>query len=134
MHLFSNMANSEIHEIGHNKIELVFNILLYSDKITHIQEWSRDIKTHSEVCVTPEYSEPWYIQDLKHIHNHVKYLQYSVLRKQYKFFFALFSNMANCYLCDTGRNKVELMFNIRKRDRFLEKSVFSWRKAACPQK
>ena len=128
------MANSEIHEIGHNKIKLVFNILVYSDKIRHIQEWSRDIKAHSEVCVTPEYSEPWYIQDLKLIQNHVKYLQYCVLRKQCKFFFALFSNMANCYLCDTGRNKVELMFNIGKRDRFLRKSVFSWRKAACPQK
>ena len=69
LHLFSNMANSEIHEIGHNKIELVFNILVYSDIIRHIQEWSRDNKAHSEVCVTPVYSEPWYIQNQSHIQN-----------------------------------------------------------------
>ena len=42
--------------------------------------------------------------------------------------------MASCDLGDTGRNKVELVFNIRKRNRFLKKSVFSWRKAACPLK
>ena len=30
---FSNMANSEINETGHNKVELVFNILAYSGMI-----------------------------------------------------------------------------------------------------
>ena len=63
LHLFSNMVNSEINETGHNKVELVFNILAYSDIIRHFQEWSRDIKAHSEVCVTPVYSEPWYVQN-----------------------------------------------------------------------
>ena len=42
--------------------------------------------------------------------------------------------MASCDLSDTDRNKVELVFNIRKRDRFQKKSVFFWSKAACPPK
>ena len=33
--------------------------------------------------------------------------------------------MASCDLSDTDRNKVELVFNIRKRDRF-QKSQFSF--------
>ena len=40
----------------------------------------------------------------------------------------------NCDLSETGRIKVELVFNIRKLNHFHKKSVFSWRKAACPQK
>ena len=42
--------------------------------------------------------------------------------------------MASCDLSDTDRNKVELVFDIRKRDRFQKKSVFFWSKAACPPK
>ena len=42
--------------------------------------------------------------------------------------------MASCDLSDTGRNKVELVVNIRKRNRFQKKSVFCCRKAACPPK
>ena len=42
--------------------------------------------------------------------------------------------MGYCDLSETGHSKVELVFNIRKRDRFHKKSVFSWRKAACAHK
>ena len=63
MHNFSNMANSDLQETGPNKVELVFNILAYSVITRHIQEVSRDITAHSEACVTPVYSEPWYIQN-----------------------------------------------------------------------
>ena len=38
------------------------------------------------------------------------------------------------HLTDTGRNKVEFVFNICKRYHFRKKSVFSWRKGACPPK
>ena len=38
------MANSDLHETGRNEIELVFNILAYSDIITHIQKLSRHIQ------------------------------------------------------------------------------------------
>ena len=85
-------------ETGRSKIELVLNILAYSNIIRHIQELSRDIQTHSESCVILVYSEPlhiqnpgifrilacsesepyqehWYIQDMKHIHNSVKHLR-----------------------------------------------------------
>ena len=50
-------------ETGRSKIELVLNILAYSNIIRHIQELSRDIQTHSEAWVILVYSEPWYIQN-----------------------------------------------------------------------
>ena len=59
------MANCELSESGSVKVELVFNILLYSDITMHIWELSRDIQEHSEtVYVTLVYSKPWYIQNL----------------------------------------------------------------------
>ena len=42
--------------------------------------------------------------------------------------------MTSCDLSGTGRNKIELVVNILKHDRFHKKSVLSWRKAAYPQK
>ena len=42
--------------------------------------------------------------------------------------------MTSCDLSGTGRNKIELVVNIRKHDRFHKKSVLSWRKSAYPQK
>ena len=42
--------------------------------------------------------------------------------------------MASCDLSNTGRSKVELVVNIRKRNRFQKKTVFSCRKGACPPK
>ena len=44
------------------------------------------------------------------------------------FVFALFSKIANRDLSETGCNKVELVFSIRKRNRFHKKPVFSWTK------
>ena len=38
--------------------------------------------------------------------------------------------MASCDLGDTGRNKVELVFNIRKRNRFLKKVSFLLKKSS----
>ena len=55
------MANFVISETGRNNVELVFNILAYSDLIRHIQELSSDIQALSEAYVTLVYSEPWYI-------------------------------------------------------------------------
>ena len=63
LHIFSSTANSDLQENGRNKIELLFNILAYSVITRHIQEVSRDITAHSEACVTPVHSEPWYIQN-----------------------------------------------------------------------
>ena len=42
----------------------------------HIQASSEITQAYSERCVTPAYSEPWYIQNQKprHIQNPVKYL------------------------------------------------------------
>ena len=57
------MVNSNVSDTGSNKVKLVFNILAYSDIIRHIQDLSRDIQAQSEVCVTPVYSKPWYIQN-----------------------------------------------------------------------
>ena len=68
MHYFLNMANCNLSETGRNKVELVLNILAYSN-IKHIQKLSRDIQTHSEACVALLYLEalhiqnPWYIQN-----------------------------------------------------------------------
>ena len=42
--------------------------------------------------------------------------------------------MASCDLSDTGCSKVELVANIRKRNCFQKKLVFSCRKAARPLK
>ena len=43
----------------------------------------RDLQSYSEPCLTLAYSEPWYIQNnQKHIQNPVKYLGWSILRKQ----------------------------------------------------
>ena len=58
---FPNMVNFVISETGRNNVELVFNILAYSDLIRHIQELSSDIQALSEAYVTLVYSEPWYI-------------------------------------------------------------------------
>ena len=58
------MANCYLSETGHNKVNLMSNILAYSEKIRHIMELSRDIQTHSEGCVTPVCPEPWNIQNL----------------------------------------------------------------------
>ena len=63
LHIFPSMANSDLQENGRNKVELLFNILAYSVITRHIQEVSRDITAHSEACVTPVHSEPWYIQN-----------------------------------------------------------------------
>ena len=63
LHYFLNMANSNLSETGRNKVELVLNILAYSNIIRHIQELSRDIQTHSEACITLVYSEPLHIQN-----------------------------------------------------------------------
>ena len=57
------MGNCNLSETGCNKIKLLFSILASSDIIRYIQELTRDIQTHSEVCVTLVYSEPWYIQN-----------------------------------------------------------------------
>ena len=57
------MEKCNLSETGRNKVELVFNILRYSDISGHIQELSTDIQTHSEACVTWVYSEPWNIED-----------------------------------------------------------------------
>ena len=56
------MANCYLSETGHNKVELVFNILTYSDVIRHIKDLSRNIQTHSKGYVTPVYSETLNIQ------------------------------------------------------------------------
>ena len=70
LHYFLNMASCNLSETDRNKVELVLNILAYSNIIKHFQELSRDIQTHSEACVTLVYSESepypehWYIQDL----------------------------------------------------------------------
>ena len=61
MYIFLNMAKSDLQENGHNKVELLFNILTYSVITGHIQEVSRDITANSEAYVTPVYSEPWFI-------------------------------------------------------------------------
>ena len=50
-----------ISKTSRNKVELVFNILAYSDIIRYIQDLPRDIQTHSEACVTLVYSEAWHI-------------------------------------------------------------------------
>ena len=63
LHIFSSTANSDLQENGRKKIELLFNILTYSVITRHIQEVSRDITAHSEACLTPVHSEPWYIQN-----------------------------------------------------------------------
>ena len=63
LHIFLNIANSDLHETHCNNVELVFNILAYSVITRHIQEVSRDIMPHSQACVTLVYSEPWYIQN-----------------------------------------------------------------------
>ena len=57
------MRNSDLSETARNKVELVFNILEYSDIIMPIWELSRDIQAYSEACVTPVYSKSWYIQN-----------------------------------------------------------------------
>ena len=57
------MEKCNLSETGRNKVELVFNILGYSDISEHIQELSTDIQAHSEACVTLVYSEPWNIED-----------------------------------------------------------------------
>ena len=62
-YIFSNTANSDLHETGRNNVELVSNILAYSVITRHIQEVFGDITAHSEACVTPVHSEPWYIQN-----------------------------------------------------------------------
>ena len=80
------------------------------------------------------YSESQYIQDLKHIRNPVKHLRWSVLRKNSRFFLALFSNMANCDLSKTVRKELKLMFNIRKPDRFHKKVSFLLKKSSLPFK
>ena len=46
------MRHCDLSEIGRNKVELVFNILAYSDIIKHIQDLSRDIQTYLAACVT----------------------------------------------------------------------------------
>ena len=56
------MANFDLHETGRNKVDLVFNILAHSDIIKYFQNLSRNIKAHSEACVTPVYSKSWYTQ------------------------------------------------------------------------
>ena len=43
----------------------------------------RDLQSYSEPCLTLAYSEPWYIQNnQRHFQNSVKYLGWSILRKQ----------------------------------------------------
>ena len=69
LHYFLNISNFNLSQTGRNKVELALNILAYSNIINHIQEWSRDIQTHSEPCVTLVYSESWYIQNQSHLQN-----------------------------------------------------------------
>ena len=84
------MVNWDLNKAGCNKAELAFSILLYADKIRPIQELSKDIQVHSEACVRPVYSEPWYnkdpsknqvyseswyIEDNEHIHDPSKHLR-----------------------------------------------------------
>ena len=64
LNCFLKIANCNLSETGRNKVELVLNILVYSDIIRHIQELSRDIiQIHSESCVILLYSESLHIQN-----------------------------------------------------------------------
>ena len=57
------MVNCDLSETNDNKVELVFNILAYSNIIRYLKKISRDIQTYSEGRVIPVYSEPQYIQN-----------------------------------------------------------------------
>ena len=57
------MGNCNLSETGRNKVEIVFNILAYSNKSKCLWELSRDIQAHSKTCLIPVYSESWHIQD-----------------------------------------------------------------------
>ena len=57
------MGNCDLSKTGRNKVEIVFNILAYSNKTKYLQELSRDIQAHSKTCLIPVYSESWHIQD-----------------------------------------------------------------------
>ena len=163
------MANSDLQETGPNTVA-------YSVKARHIQEVSRDITAHSEACVTPVYSETWYIQNhdicrnlehseswynpgafrtlvytepwhvynQSHIQNRGIFRISSILttlqilcdRALYEYnansFLHYFSNMANCNLSETGRNKIELVLNIVAYSnypgifRHIQKPVWPW--------
>ena len=49
----------------------------YVGIFSYSQAYSGIIKAYSEPCVTLWYSEPWYIQNQRHIQNLVKYLRWS---------------------------------------------------------
>ena len=68
------------------------------------------------------YSGHWHIQN-----------RCGVLRNNAKIYFTQSLNSANQDLSATGRNNVKLVFNIRKRDPFHTKQVFSWKKPAYPE-
>ena len=92
---------------------------------------------NASIFRTLVYSKPWYNQNpvifrtLTYLETCSQaYLQpyqtssIECFKKITEFFLALFSNIGNCDLSETGRKKVELVFNIRKRDRFNKKSFF----------
>ena len=57
------MANYNLSETSRNKVDLLFNILAYSDKARHILELCRGIHVLKEPYVTLIYSESCYIQN-----------------------------------------------------------------------
>ena len=120
--IFRTLAYSKLWYI-HNPG--IFRALVYTE-FSHIQKQSH--------VLNPAIWRILSIEVIKH-HNSVRHLRQRVLQKQCKFFFALFSNMANCDLIETTRNKMKLVFNILafsdmiksiqelSRDRHIQRSV-----------
>ena len=97
--IFKTLVYSElsyVHKPG------TFRALVYTEP--------SDIQQQSHI-LNPAILRILNIEDIKR-HDSVRHLRQRVLQNQYKFFFALFSNMTNCNLGGTTRNKMKLVFNI----------------------